>query len=57
MVLDEADEMLSLGFLEDVEWILKQTPAGRQTMLFSATMPPPIQRLAERYLIEPEPCR
>jgi ATP-dependent RNA helicase DeaD len=53
VVLDEADEMLSLGFLEDVEWILKRTPAGRQTMLFSATMPPPIRRLAERYLIEP----
>ena len=54
VVLDEADEMLSLGFLEDVEWILKKTPAGRQTLLFSATMPPPIQRLAERYMIEPE---
>ncbi len=54
VVLDEADEMLSLGFLEDVEWILKKTPAGRQTLLFSATMPPPIQRLAERYMIEAE---
>src|SRR4051794_7516073 len=54
VVLDEADEMLSLGFLEDVEWILKKTPAGRQTLLFSATMPPPIKRLAERYMIEPE---
>jgi ATP-dependent RNA helicase DeaD len=57
VVLDEADEMLSLGFLEDVEWILKRTPAGRQTMLFSATMPPPIRRLAERYLIEPTTVR
>jgi ATP-dependent RNA helicase DeaD len=54
VVLDEADEMLSLGFLEDVEWILRKTPAGRQTLLFSATMPPPIKRLGERYLIEPE---
>jgi ATP-dependent RNA helicase DeaD len=54
VVLDEADEMLSLGFLEDVEWILKQAPAGRQTLLFSATMPPPIQRLAERFLHSPE---
>jgi ATP-dependent RNA helicase DeaD len=53
VVLDEADEMLSLGFLEDVEWILRKTPAGRQTLLFSATMPPPIKRLADRYLIEP----
>ena len=39
VVLDEADEMLSLGFMEDVEWILKKTPSGRQTLLFSATMP------------------
>jgi ATP-dependent RNA helicase DeaD len=54
VVLDEADEMLSLGFLEDVEWILKQAPAGRQTLLFSATMPPPIRRLAERFLHSPE---
>ena len=46
--------MLSLGFLEDVEWILKQAPAGRQTLLFSATMPPPIRRLAERFLHSPE---
>ena len=54
VVLDEADEMLSLGFLEDVEWILKQAPAGRQTLLFSATMPPPIRRLAEKFLHSPE---
>ena len=54
VVLDEADEMLSLGFLEDVEWILRQAPAGRQTLLFSATMPPPIRRLAEKFLHSPE---
>jgi ATP-dependent RNA helicase DeaD len=54
VVLDEADEMLSLGFIDDVEWILRKTPAGRQTLLFSATMPPRIQRLADRHLIEPE---
>ena len=44
VVLDEADEMLDLGFLEDVEKILAATPSGRQTALFSATMPPPIRR-------------
>ena len=43
VVLDEADEMLDLGFLEDVEKILSMTPGGRQTALFSATMPPPIR--------------
>jgi ATP-dependent RNA helicase DeaD len=53
VVLDEADEMLDLGFIEDVEGILGLTPSGRQTALFSATMPPPIRRLAERYLYEP----
>jgi ATP-dependent RNA helicase DeaD len=53
VVLDEADEMLSLGFMEDVEWILKKTPSGRQTLLFSATMPAPIRKLADRYLYEP----
>jgi ATP-dependent RNA helicase DeaD len=53
VVLDEADEMLDLGFLEDVEKILSLLPAGRQTALFSATMPPPIRRLAERYLWDP----
>ena len=46
--------MLSLGFMEDVEWILKQAPSGRQTLLFSATMPPPIRRLAEKFLHSPE---
>jgi ATP-dependent RNA helicase DeaD len=54
LVLDEADEMLDLGFLEDVEKILSLTPSSRQTALFSATMPPPIRKLADRYMYEPE---
>jgi ATP-dependent RNA helicase DeaD len=54
LVLDEADEMLDLGFLEDVEKILALTPGGRQTALFSATMPAEIRSLAERHLYEPE---
>ena len=53
VVLDEADEMLDLGFLEDVERILSTTPSGRQTALFSATMPPPIRALADRYMYDP----
>ncbi len=53
LVLDEADEMLDLGFLEDVEKILALTPGGRQTALFSATMPPEIRGLADRHLYEP----
>src|SRR3954449_11844524 len=53
VVLDEADEMLDLGFLEDVERILGLCPNGRQTALFSATMPPPIKALADRYLYDP----
>ena len=53
VVLDEADEMLDLGFLEDVERILSLTPASRQTALFSATMPEPIRRLADSYMYEP----
>ena len=53
VVLDEADEMLDLGFLEDVERILALTPNSRQTALFSATMPPPIRALADRYLYDP----
>ncbi|MFL5823573.1 MAG: DEAD/DEAH box helicase [Solirubrobacteraceae bacterium] len=53
VVLDEADEMLDLGFLEDVERILSLTPSSRQTALFSATMPAPIRRLAEQYLYNP----
>src|SRR5215204_2837307 len=53
LVLDEADEMLDLGFLEDVEKILSYTPGGRQTALFSATMPAEIRALAERHLYDP----
>jgi ATP-dependent RNA helicase DeaD len=53
LVLDEADEMLRMGFIDDVEWILEQTPAQRQTALFSATMPDAIRRIAKRYLSEP----
>ncbi|MGH2858090.1 MAG: DEAD/DEAH box helicase, partial [Solirubrobacteraceae bacterium] len=52
-VLDEADEMLDLGFLEDVERILALTPSSRQTALFSATMPPEIRELADQYLYDP----
>jgi len=54
VILDEADEMLSMGFIEDMEAILAETPATRQTALFSATMPTPIRRLAERYMRSPE---
>lgn len=50
VVLDEADEMLNMGFQEDVEWILEHTPAERQTALFSATMSPSVRRLAEQYM-------
>jgi ATP-dependent RNA helicase DeaD len=57
IVLDEADEMLDLGFIEDVEKILRMCPSGRQTALFSATMPPPIQRLAESYMYDPTTIR
>jgi ATP-dependent RNA helicase DeaD len=53
VVLDEADEMLRMGFLEDVEWILGQMPAERQTALFSATMPPEIRRITRRHLRDP----
>jgi ATP-dependent RNA helicase DeaD len=53
VVLDEADEMLDLGFLEDVEKILSLTPSSRQTALFSATMPPPVRELADRYMYDP----
>jgi ATP-dependent RNA helicase DeaD len=53
VVLDEADEMLDLGFIEDVEKILRMAPSGRQTALFSATMPAPIARLAEQYMYDP----
>lgn len=50
LVLDEADEMLRMGFIDDVEWILDQTPEERQVALFSATMPTAITRIAKRYL-------
>ncbi len=53
LVLDEADEMLRMGFIDDVEWILEQTPSHRQVALFSATMPPPIRRIAQKYLNNP----
>ena len=53
VVLDEADEMLDLGFLEDVETILARCPSGRQTALFSATMPTEIKRLAESRMFDP----
>ncbi|WP_374519152.1 DEAD/DEAH box helicase [Undibacterium squillarum] len=53
LVLDEADEMLRMGFIDDVERILQETPAERQTALFSATMPAPIRRIAQTYLQDP----
>jgi ATP-dependent RNA helicase DeaD len=53
LVLDEADEMLRMGFVEDVEWILQQTPENRQIALFSATMPDPIRRIADQHLKNP----
>ena len=54
LVLDEADEMLNMGFMEDVEKILAETPPERQTALFSATMPPRIRSLANRFMRDPE---
>jgi ATP-dependent RNA helicase DeaD len=57
VVLDEADEMLDLGFIDDVERILRLSPSGRQTALFSATIPPPIERLADRYMYDPVTIR
>ena len=57
LVLDEADEMLRMGFIDDVETILKETPDERQVALFSATMPGPIHRVATRYLKDPVEIR
>ncbi|AAQ00139.1 DEAD/DEAH box helicase [Prochlorococcus marinus] len=53
LVLDEADEMLRMGFIDDIEWILEQLPNERQMVLFSATMPPEIRKLSKRYLRDP----
>ncbi len=54
VILDEADEMLDMGFIEDIETILKETPQERQTALFSATMPRPVVQLAQRYMRDPQ---
>ncbi len=54
LVLDEADEMLRMGFVDDVEWVLSETPPGRQVALFSATMPREIQKIAEKQLQNPQ---
>ncbi|XJZ27576.1 DEAD/DEAH box helicase [Bacillota bacterium Lsc_1132] len=56
-ILDEADEMLNMGFIDDIESILAQIPTERQTLLFSATMPAPIQRMAERFMKDPQVVR
>ncbi len=57
LVLDEADEMLRMGFIDDVEAILESTPSNRQVALFSATMPPAIRKVADKYLSNPEEVR
>jgi len=57
VVLDEADEMLSMGFIDDIESILSATPSDRQTAFFSATLPQSIKRLADRHMHHPETCR
>ena len=53
LVLDEADEMLRMGFIDDVEWVLEQLPEKRQVVLFSATMPAEIRRISQKYLNSP----
>ncbi len=57
LVLDEADEMLKMGFIDDVEWILEQSPPGRQIALFSATMPEAIRKVAKNYLRDPKEAK
>ncbi len=54
LVLDEADEMLRMGFIDDVEWIMEQIPEQRQIALFSATMPAPIHKITKKYLQDPK---
>ena len=53
LVLDEADEMLRMGFIDDVQWVLEQLPSERQVVLFSATMPPEIKRICQQHLQNP----
>jgi ATP-dependent RNA helicase DeaD len=53
LVLDEADEMLRMGFIDDVEWVLEQTPQDRQIALFSATMPKEVHKIASKHLNNP----
>lgn len=57
LVLDEADEMLNMGFLDDIEAIVNQTPADRQTLLFSATMPPEIKKIGVKFMTDPAMVR
>jgi ATP-dependent RNA helicase DeaD len=57
LVLDEADEMLNMGFSEDIEWIFDKAPRDRQVALFSATMPAPIRKVAQRHLVDPVEVR
>src|SRR5262245_65290463 len=54
LVLDEGDEMLQMGFVDDIDWILEQTPEKRQIALFSATLPPAIRRIAQKHMREPK---